>query len=411
MYTRLLCVGDIHLGRRPSRVPADLTDYGVEPSALTPAAAWRRVVEVAIEQGVDAVVLAGDVVESDNQFFEAYGPLRTSVDRLVAAGIPVVAVAGNHDVEVLPRLADEVPGFTLIGRDGVWERLELGPKGKVPVAILGWSFREKVVRDSPLRSVPRAASNTALIGLLHYNLNIRASAYAPVTSAKLTAAPGDGWLLGHIHSPSAKEGAAPRGYLGNLSPLDCAETGERGAWILEVRGRGDVSLTRLRIAPLRWEIVEIDVASITDPDEIEGAITRAIHATHARILPTLGETKAVGCRVRLVGESACHRALIRSLAKKDPASLRSVSDNVAYFVESVRDDARQAIDLAEVAKGHDPPGLLAQMLLDIEQQNEQGRQLIINATAEIQKAATQTNWVLLGALVVPETATRQHLRA
>ena len=26
---RLLCVGDIHLGRRPSRIPADIEEYGV----------------------------------------------------------------------------------------------------------------------------------------------------------------------------------------------------------------------------------------------------------------------------------------------------------------------------------------------------------------------------------------------
>ena len=48
-------------------------------------------------------LLAGDVVEQEDDFYEAYGDLRRGVDRLAAAGIPVLAVSGNHDVQVLPR--------------------------------------------------------------------------------------------------------------------------------------------------------------------------------------------------------------------------------------------------------------------------------------------------------------------
>ena len=124
MSARLLFLADLHLGRRPLHVPGDLVEHGVSPSELTPLAAWRAAVARAVELRVDGVVLGGDVVEADNARFEAFGPLEDGVRALVAAGIPVWAVAGNHDVEALPRLADRIDGFHLLGRGGCWETVE-----------------------------------------------------------------------------------------------------------------------------------------------------------------------------------------------------------------------------------------------------------------------------------------------
>ena len=64
---RILAVGDIHLGRTPSRLPPDLSARELGPSE-----AWRRTVEAALEEEVAAVLLAGDVVDRDDDFFEAY---------------------------------------------------------------------------------------------------------------------------------------------------------------------------------------------------------------------------------------------------------------------------------------------------------------------------------------------------
>src|SRR5262245_1795132 len=127
MEAKLLCIGDMHLGRRPARLPADLE---VDASELGPAAAWKRCTAFAIAERVDAVLLAGDVVESANRFFEAFGVLERGVRELEAAGIRTIGVAGNHDVEVLPRLADEIAGFHLLGRGGRWESVEVARDGR-----------------------------------------------------------------------------------------------------------------------------------------------------------------------------------------------------------------------------------------------------------------------------------------
>src|SRR5690606_3846633 len=86
---RRLCTDDLHLGRHPSCVPPDARYLSVE-------AVWHSTVDCAIEHRVDALVLTGDVADDSNQYFEAIGPLRSGIQRLVDAGIPVFAVAGNH---------------------------------------------------------------------------------------------------------------------------------------------------------------------------------------------------------------------------------------------------------------------------------------------------------------------------
>src|SRR5690606_19409618 len=100
---KLLCAADLHLGRRPTRVPDTLLGSPDLAAAMTPQAAWRSLVEHAVRERVDAVLLAGDLLDDEYDFFGMYAELRTGAERLVAAGIEVVAVSGNHDVAVLPR--------------------------------------------------------------------------------------------------------------------------------------------------------------------------------------------------------------------------------------------------------------------------------------------------------------------
>ena len=102
----ILAIGDVHLGTTCSGIPDGISSSGIDPEDLTPASALGLSVDFAIEHHLDAVLFAGDVVESTNARFEAMLPLEENVRRLLEKGIEVIAVAGNHDVEALPRLAE-----------------------------------------------------------------------------------------------------------------------------------------------------------------------------------------------------------------------------------------------------------------------------------------------------------------
>jgi len=362
---KLLCVGDIHLGRQPARLPAGLLDE-IKASELGPAAAWRRAVDFALADEVDAVLLAGDVVEQEDDFYEAYGDLRRGVDRLAAAGVPVLAVSGNHDVQVLPRLADAVPGFRLLGRGGRWEVRDVaGRDGRRCVQVLGWSFPERRVSASPLvaHELPALESESGpIVGLLHCDRDAAGSSYAPVRSAELEQAPVDAWLLGHIHQPARLAPPRPLRYLGSLPGLDPAEPGPRGPPRLQCAGP-ELALEHLPLAPLRWEEVEVALDALESAEEVHTLTVSALDALHERLCAERFRPRATGCRLRFTGRTAHPNEVRRSLAASDPLRILHPRDDVVYFVHDWRFEASPTLDLDELARGADPPAFLARKIL------------------------------------------------
>jgi DNA repair protein SbcD/Mre11 len=356
--TTLLAIGDMHLGRLPSALPGELSGRRHE---LGPEAAWSRAVALAIERKVDGVLLAGDVVERHRDFFVAYGQLKAGVEKLAAAGIEVVAVAGNHDTHVLPRLADEIKKLHLLGAGGHWQQHRLGE-----ATIIGWSFPQPRVNFSPLDSFPRLDPNKTLIGLLHCDRDASDSPYAPVRSADLEEASVNAWLLGHIHQPDALDGARPMGYLGSINALRASETGARGPWLIEVGG-GQVMARQLPLAPLRFEILSVDCGDIEHGDQLSGAILAAARERVSELKRGDHLPDALGLRVELVGQCAISEQL--------PEAARSLLDEarpwnesgIECFIQRIHTRTVPPLDLDGLARQSDPCGLLAQRLLALDE--------------------------------------------
>lgn len=391
MELSLFAIGDVHLGRRPSRLPGDLSEHHVDPAELSPKAAWRRAVEAAIEREVDCVLLTGDVVESDNHWFEAYYHLESGVRRLVDAGIGVYAVAGNHDVEALPRLARAIEGFHLLGRGGRWELVRHADR----LELLGWSFPERRVLESPLRelSVP-SDHDVPRIGLLHADLDAADSPYAPVAREELARAPVDAWLLGHVHAPSlATVGGRPTGYLGSLSPLDPTERGMHGPWLLRWTSAG-FACEHLPLAPLRWEQLDVDVGDWVSAHDLEAALPRALLALAEDLDAQLDCTRALGVRIRLTGRTRISRELREFVANIHAhAHLRREVDGTLLFVERITPAWRVDCDLESLASGADAPGLLARRLMALQRGDSAADDLIAAARESMRRSADARPWL------------------
>ena len=364
---KLLCAADLHLGRQASRLPEDLE---APRSRLTPAEAWRRLVSVAVEENVAAVVIAGDVLDDENDFFEAYGDLKSGAQRLSDAGIQLVAVAGNHDTEVLPRLAAAVEGVRVLGAGGVWENHSLDD-GSDSVNIVGWSWPDRWVTASPLSGLDAVLGTldpAVTIGLLHCDLDQPQSRYAPVASADLERGRVDAWLLGHVHKPSFSraQSGAWSGYLGSVFAADPGEAGDRGAWLLEVRGE-NVSVTRVPLSPVLYDSVTVDVTAVSASEDVRALITQALDDHRESVLdPEDGGPLAVGLSLTVTGRTGLAGQVRRHLERDDPKGLRPMLDGISYFVHDVRTEVAPERDLAALSRRDDPIGLLARRLQVIE---------------------------------------------
>ena len=394
---KLLAVGDIHLGRRPTRLPDELSHT---PAELGPAAAWRRTVEFAVNEQVDAVLLAGDVVESEKDFFEALRELRQGVDTLTQAGIQVIAVAGNHDVHVLPRLADllqENASFKLLGRGGAWESVPIQANGEA-LLLWGWSFPQREVHSSPLAEAQFDTGSGLQLGLLHCDLDQRNSPYAPVLSSELDRAGLDGWLLGHIHKPTALSPDALCGYLGCLSGMDPGESGPRGPWLLRVEKGRVREVTQVPLAPLRWLKVDLDISDLEDIGQLDGRLVEDIANLDEKLSREDFKPKAVGIRLTLVGRTLFAKELANWIQDKAQRPVHERRPGTDYFVEHYALAVLPKVDLEELASQHTPLGLLAQrlLLLDSSDDNPERKALIADATAAFEKSLQKPIWRGLG---------------
>lgn len=401
MTARLLFVGDIHLGRRAGRLPADLGRFALSTGELSPVAAWRTAVTRAISLGVDAVVLAGDVVNGLEDRFEAYAPLREGVEALLRAGVAVHAVAGNHDVEALPRLARQIPDFKLLGAGGVWESVRVPTRDGSAVQLLGWSFPSERVHSSPVESLRHAPTpGVATLGVLHCDLDAGASPYAPVSRASLRSVPVDAWLLGHIHRPDPLEDATPIGYLGSLSGLDPGETGRRGPWLVEVDGPGAVRATQLALAPIRYERVEIglDAGRPGEPiadaeDRVFARLSAGLREIAARVAQDAddGALRLVACRIGVSGPGR-HEPGIRALLQDTERHPVEERDGVRYVVESIEERTRPDLDLEALAIGDDPPALLAARLLALQRGGPDAEAIVDRARRRLDATLSVPRW-------------------
>lgn len=371
--TTLLAIGDMHLGRPPAAIPEDLSGRRDE---LGPEIAWSRAVDEAIRRKVDAVVLAGDLVDQNRDFFVAYGQLKSGVQKLADAGIRILAVAGNHDTEILPRLASEIEGLELLGEGGEWQAREVDD-----VTILGWSFPRSQVRQNPLASLPRTRRKGTVIGLLHCDLDQTDSPHAPVARRELEDAPVDAWLLGHIHRPDDLDEDRPIGYLGSISALRASEVGQRGPWLIQIEG-GDIAADPLPLAPLRYEALEIDCSGLEDAAALADTV---LVAARERLKPLAEEEwppTAVGLRITLTGQTAAAAGLI-SAADELMADGRSWEEHgIASFIDKIETATLPKLDLKRLSRQTDPCGLLARRLLALESPDNEEYQRLVRLARE-----------------------------
>ena len=396
----LLAIGDVHLGTRPSGLPDELPEWGVDPRSLNPEAALGEAVELAVREQVDAVLFAGDVVESTNARFEALRPLEAAVNRLSESGIPVFGVAGNHDVEALPRLAERIEGFDLIGAKGTWETRILHRSTQPVAELFGWSFPDRQVRESPLAALERSPLAPGRPGLpklllLHGDLDASGGPYAPFTSAELRRASFDACLLGHIHQPSLSTGdsdGGPSGYLGSLVGLDTSEHGPRGPWLVQIAPDRAITAQQVPLPLLRWGRADCQVAEDDDLETIGDRVVDEASALAEKIARDGVAPRVLGVRIRLVGATRRHDEVKRAV---EAGRWRHANRHVAgtlVFVERVENGLRLAHDLHEVAKGNDPAALLARKLLALETDTPVRRAMLDGVKSRAEPLALNPKW-------------------
>lgn len=278
---KLLHTADLHLGASYGQVGGAAERLQEEQLET-----FDRIVELAIREGVKALLVAGDLFDSYQPEEQLLAKVKAGFSRLVEAGILVLGVPGTHDSfdhpsSVYRKRLDDL-GFTQVFCSPQFdEPYRIQVEGK-KLLIFG---RAHIIGQSPkktLEGLARTDENAYHVGLLHCTLvespewEVRPSDM-PVTPQELEAAGFDYWALGHHHNFSevrGKQTGLTGAYPGTPLARKFGENGDRFVLLVSFSGDG-ISLDRVKINRVHFEEQDFDLSGLAASEELVDMLRQA----------------------------------------------------------------------------------------------------------------------------------------
>lgn len=227
---KFLHAADLHLDT-PFQGLSGLTPAIQQQLIMAPLTALKRLVELAVAEHVDFVLLVGDLFDQQSQSVQAQAALMTALEQLNKAQIPVILSFGNHDFQ--PDLTNwHLPANVHVFGPQV-TTVTLTTADQMRVAISGFSYAQRWVTDDLVATYPaKSAAVDYHIGMLHGQTGVAGDHYAPFSLSELLTKHYDYWALGHIHQRQTLNEQPPVVYSGNIQGRHRGETGPKGCLIV-----------------------------------------------------------------------------------------------------------------------------------------------------------------------------------
>ena len=278
---RLLIFSDLHLDTGFRWAGQDLARARRQALRST----LERICEVAEEQGVDAILSAGDLYEH-----ERFSPDTAEFLRKTFAdvGRRVFLAPGNHDwygPRSLYRQVDWSQNVHVFTDDRL-SPVELDDG----ISLWGAAHRAPANTDGFLDgfAADRAGVNLALFhGSERSDFTWQETgkvAHAPFSASQVEQAGLIHAFVGHFHTP--KDGAWHT-YPGNPDPLSFGESGDRAAVVAEIGQDGAVTAIRHHVATSKVSDVPVDVTGVTHSGEVRERVAAAIASSEGIVRATL----------------------------------------------------------------------------------------------------------------------------
>lgn len=395
---RFIHTADLHLGAPFSGLRTQSPRWANTLLTAIPTA-FQRMIDVAITEAVDFVIIAGDIFDSARPSYADFALFMNGLQQLAAADIPVYCCTGNHDplsswsaeYGTLPSnthlFSVETPSFfTFIKGDDGCDRHDRrddagdGVRGahnaasvpgthnvaSVPSApgahsaasasdpirvVLGGrgyyarSFpqdrdvSESITWANCCEALPGSYEPDFTIGVIHTGLNIDPTR-SPVEPRELMRRGLDYWACGHIHQKVLIPSDAPViAFSGCPQGRAIQETGDHGILLVTLSDDEPNRVEFIPTAPVVWQRFEVDVSSCETITQIQEKIQATQFALNAR-----SHAQHMICRVRLTGTTALHAQLTDQVREDMRHALNDSYD--FFFIDAITGATRPPVDRA-----------------------------------------------------------------
>ena len=268
--------------------------------------AFDNLIELAIDEEVRLVVIAGDVFDGQWRDYRTGQFFVERMRRLRGRGIRVVMILGNHDADNSfagrLELSDNVKLLSSKQPDTVL-------LDEIEAAVHGQSFSQREVTDNIARAYPRPIAGRFNIGLLHTAANGRDGHdnYAPCGVEQLANHGYAYWALGHIHAREQLSASPPIVFSGNLQGRSIKETGPKGATLVTVEDGAVASLEHRTLDVVRFTNETIEISPLDGREALIAAMRDRAEAALAA-----ADGRSLALRLTLKGAAALHAELMTS---------------------------------------------------------------------------------------------------
>jgi DNA repair exonuclease SbcCD nuclease subunit len=265
--------------------------------------AFENLVNLAIDEDVDFLLIAGDLYDGDWKDYNTGLYLVSQLRKLREAEIPVLIVAGNHDaaskITKTLRLPDGVTMFAS-------NKAETTELKRIGVAVHGRSFSSAATTKNLAKTYPSPVPGCFNIGLLHTSLNGREGhePYAPCSLDDLQSKGYNYWALGHAHQREVVLEDPVVLFSGNTQGRHVRECGPKGCVLVTVDDSGRPATNFKPLDVVRWGKIEIDASGADGGYGVVDLVTEKL----SQLLEENGGVPLIA-RVEIQGSSPAHAEL------------------------------------------------------------------------------------------------------
>jgi DNA repair exonuclease SbcCD nuclease subunit len=309
--------------------------------------AFQNLIQLAIDESIDFLIIAGDVYDGDWKDYSTGLFFRGQLARLREKDIHVYLIAGNHDAASVISRKLSLPDNVHVFSTRMTESIEVAGH---PVVIHGRGFPNRAVPENLVLEYPIAVSNKFNIGLLHTSLTGRAGhdTYAPCSEADLHQKGYGYWALGHIHQPEVISHDPWIVFAGNCQGRDAREIGPRGCQLVTVNDSLEVENVQWHdLDVVRWQVLEIDLAGIKEESEALNRVTQSMTSAVSE-----AEGRLVAARIVFIGATPLHGSLHREAHRWQAELLGRAQDrgDGTIWIEQIKVSTSPVYDLAQLAE-------------------------------------------------------------
>ena len=344
---KFIHTADIHLDSPLKGLEAH-EDAPVEEIRGATRRAFDNMIDLAIEEEVSFVLIAGDLYDGDWKDYNTGLYFANRMGRLDKAGIRVFIVSGNHDAASNTTKAMPLPDNVIIFKPKKPESIILDDLG---VIIHGQSYSAKAMTENLAAGYPQSDTGYFNIGLLHTSLTGRENHenYAPCSLDELKSKGYDYWALGHIHKREVVSEDPLIIFPGNVQGRHIKETGSKGATLVTVEDGQITNVETRELDVLRWAICEVDLSYCETTESVYEEVREIIDQEREKT-----DNKTLAIRLILTGQCPVHAQLLDrtfQLTEEFRAIAESFGD---VWLEKVKFRTSRKVNLADLI-GEDTP--------------------------------------------------------